>query len=109
MEELEVIDRAEQWAGFLKKKCKAQLNKVSREFPSTRSIEIGYDVLEKYGKIGTILADDLLEHPGKTLNDIKDAIRAAHLISGKDVEGNDISDEIISVRSLQPNYLFLMV
>ena len=101
MEELEVIDRAEQWAGFLKKKCKAQLNKVSREFPSTRSIEIGYDVLEKYGKIGTILADDLLEHPGKTLNDIKDAIRAAHLISGKDVEGNDISDEIISKTNIR--------
>ena len=92
MEELEVIDRAEQWAGFLKKKCKAQLNKISREFPSTRSLEIGYDVLEKYGKTGTILADDLLEHPGKTLNDIKDAIRAAHLISGKDIEGSDISE-----------------
>ena len=101
MEELEVIDRAEQWAGFLKKKCKAQLNKISREFPSTRSLEIGYDVLEKYGKTGTILADDLLEHPGKTLNDIKDAIRAAHLISGKDIEGNDISDEIINKTNIR--------
>ena len=101
MEELEVIDRAEQWAGFLKKKCNAQLNKISREFPSTRSLEIGYDVLEKYGKTGTILADDLLEHPGKTLNDIKDAIRAAHLISGKDIEGNDISDEIINKTNIR--------
>ncbi len=96
MEELEVIDRAEEWAGFLKKKCKAGLNKISREFPSARSLEINYEILEKYGKTGIILADDLLEHPGKTLGDIKDAIRAAHLITGKNAEGDDISDEIIS-------------
>ena len=73
-EELEVIDRAEEWAGFLKKKYKSALNKISREYPSTRSMTIEYDVLEKYGKTGIILADDLLERPGKTLGDMKDAI-----------------------------------
>ena len=94
-EELEVIDRAEEWSGFLKKKYKSALNKISREYPSTRSLEIEYDVLEKYGKTGIILADDLLEHPGKTLGDIKDAIRSANLVSGKDVEGRDITEDII--------------
>ena len=94
-EELEVIDRAEEWGGFLKKKYKSALNKISREYPSTRSLSIEYDVLEKYGKTGIILADDLLEHPGKTLGDIKDAIRAANLIAGKDVEGRDITEDII--------------
>ena len=95
-EELEVIDRAEEWAGFLKKKYKSALNKISREYPSTRSMTIEYDVLEKYGKTGIILADDLLERPGKTLGDIKDAIRTANLISGKDLEGQDITEEIIT-------------
>lgn len=94
-EELEVIDRAEDWAGFLKEKYKSALNKISREYPSTRSMTIEYDVLEKYGETGIILADHLLERPGKTLGDIKDAIRTANLISGKDLEGQDITEEII--------------
>ncbi|MDD3257798.1 MAG: AAA family ATPase, partial [Methanocorpusculum sp.] len=94
--ELEVIDRAEEWAGFLKKKYKSELNKISREFPSVRSLEIDYGVLEKFGKIGIVLADELLLHPGKALEDVKDAIRSARLITGKDVEGTDISDTIIS-------------
>ena len=94
-EQLDVIDRAEEWAGFLKKKYKSALNKISREYPSTRSLTIEYDSLEKYGKTGIILADDLLEHPGKTLGDIKDAIRTANLISGKDLEGQDITEDII--------------
>ena len=95
-EQLDVIDRAEEWAGFLKKKYKSALNKISREYPSTRSLTIEYDSLEKYGKTGIILADDLLEHPGKTLGDIKDAIRTANLISGKNVEGQDITEDIIT-------------
>jgi len=93
--ELEVVDRVEEWTGFLKKKYKSELNKISREYPSERSLEIDYGVLEKYGKIGVVLADELLEHPGKTLEDVKDAIRTSRLITGKDVEGNDISDTII--------------
>ncbi|HJJ31628.1 MAG TPA: minichromosome maintenance protein MCM [Methanocorpusculum sp.] len=95
-EELEVIDRAEEWAGFLKKKYKSVLNKIAREYPSTRSMIIEYDVLEKYGKTGIILADDLLERPGKTLGDIKDAIRQGNLISAKNVEGEDITEDVIT-------------
>ena len=45
-EELEVIDRAEEWSGFLKKKYKSALNKISREYPSTRSLEIGISRIE---------------------------------------------------------------
>ncbi|HJJ36439.1 MAG TPA: AAA family ATPase, partial [Methanocorpusculum sp.] len=96
MEELEVIDRAEEWGNFLKKKYKSVLNKLSREYPSNHSFTIEYDVLEKFGKSGIILAEDLLEHPGKTLGDIKDAIRQAALVSGKDVEGHDITEDIIT-------------
>eukprot|EP00831_Metopus_contortus_P036614 TRINITY_DN28937_c0_g2_i1.p6 TRINITY_DN28937_c0_g2~~TRINITY_DN28937_c0_g2_i1.p6 ORF type:complete len:100 (-),score=31.67 TRINITY_DN28937_c0_g2_i1:5-304(-) len=96
--ELEVVDRVEEWTGFLKKKYKSELNKISREYPSERSLEIDYGVLEKYGKIGVVLADELLEHPGKTLEDVKDAIRTSRLITGKDVEGNDISDTPCTLR-----------
>ncbi len=96
MEELEVIDRAEEWENFLKEKYKSALNKLSREYPSSHSLTIEYDVLEKFGKSGIILADDLLEHPGKTLADIKDAIRASILVSGKDAEGHDLTEEIIT-------------
>lgn len=93
--ELEIIDRAEEWASFLRDNYLTELNKISREYPATRSIEIDYGELEKYGRSGTILADELLEHPGKTLEDIKDAIRSAGLISGKNTDGKDISEEII--------------
>lgn len=91
-----VIDRTEEWGSFLKKKYKTELNKIAREYPSLRSLEIACDLLEKYGKTGKFLADDLLENPSKTLDDIKDAIRSHHLISIKDHEGNDISDHAVS-------------
>ncbi|HJK17359.1 MAG TPA: minichromosome maintenance protein MCM [Methanocorpusculum sp.] len=94
--ELEIIDRSEEWAAFLKKKYKTELNKLAREYPHTKSLTIGYDILEGYGKTGIILADELLERPGKTLEDIRDAIRTAHLISRKDREGNDISEDVIN-------------
>ena len=63
--ELEIIDRSEEWAAFLKKKYKTELNKLTREYPHTKSLTIGYDILEGYGKTGIILADELLERPGK--------------------------------------------
>ncbi len=94
--EVDIIDRSEEWAGFLKKKCKSDLKKIEREYPHTRSLTIGYDTLEGHGKTGTILADELLERPGKTLEDIRDAIRSNHLLSRKDKEGNDIAEEIIN-------------
>ena len=61
--ELEIIDRSEEWAAFLKKKYKTELNKLAREYPHTKSLTIGYDILEGYGKTGIILADELLERP----------------------------------------------
>ncbi|HJJ36604.1 MAG TPA: minichromosome maintenance protein MCM [Methanocorpusculum sp.] len=95
MMELDIIDRAEEWGSFLKKKYKAALNRLSREYPLTRSITIEYDQLEKFGKTGIVLAEDFLQNPAKTITDIRDAIRAGSLISGRDREGRDITDEII--------------
>ncbi|HJJ48667.1 MAG TPA: minichromosome maintenance protein MCM [Methanocorpusculum sp.] len=101
----EPIDRTEEWGTFLKKKYKTELNKISREYPSNRSLELQCDILEKYGKSGKFLADDLLEHPGKTLEDIKDAIRTYHLIAVKDNEGNDISDEAVKKINIRFTHL----
>ena len=36
--ELEIIDRSEEWAMFLKKKYKTELNKLAREYPHTKSL-----------------------------------------------------------------------
>lgn len=94
--EVDLIDRSEEWAAFLKEKYKSDLKKIGREYPYTKSLTISYDALEGHGKIGTILADELLEDPGKTLEDVRDAIRSEGLISKKSKDGDDVSEEIIN-------------
>ncbi|MFA5332376.1 MAG: minichromosome maintenance protein MCM [Methanoregula sp.] len=82
--ELHQGDRADDWSRFLKSRHKKQLSEITREYPHKRSLYIDYREVEKFGKAGIVLADELLENPGKVLEDVWDAIRNDQLIRGKD-------------------------
>ncbi|MDD3977180.1 minichromosome maintenance protein MCM [Methanomicrobium antiquum] len=84
--EATVTDKAADWSKFLKKHYKAELGEIAREFPYNRSLVIDYQKLEKWGKRGLLLADELLKNPGKVLSDVKDAIKQNNLIFTKDEE-----------------------
>jgi replicative DNA helicase Mcm len=78
------VDRASDWSRFLKSRYKKELGELGREFPYRRSLYIDYREIEKFGKAGITLADELLENPGKVLEDVWDAIKSHQLIRTKD-------------------------
>ncbi|OPY41320.1 MAG: Minichromosome maintenance protein MCM [Methanoregulaceae archaeon PtaU1.Bin222] len=80
----EIVDRDADWSRFLKTRYKKQLSLLSREYPYTRSIEIDYHELESYGKTGLRMADELLDNPGKVIEDVRNAIKNHQLVKGKD-------------------------
>ncbi len=59
---------------------------IAREHPHKRSLNIDYRLLEKSGKKGLTMADELLRSPGKVIEDVKEAIRHNNLIFTKDDE-----------------------
>ena len=77
-------DRALDWSRFLKSRYKKEIGELAREYPHRRSLYIDYREVEKFGKIGITLADELLENPGKVLEDVWDAIKSNQLIRTKD-------------------------
>jgi replicative DNA helicase Mcm len=77
-------DRTADWSGLLKTRYKKELGEISREYPHKRSLSIDYRDIERFGKAGIALADELLENPGKVLEDVWDAIRNDQLIKSKD-------------------------
>jgi replicative DNA helicase Mcm len=77
-------DRAADWSRLLKTRYKKELGEISREYPHKRSLSIDYRDIERFGKAGIALADELLENPGKVLEDVWDAIRNDQLIKSKD-------------------------
>ncbi|MDD1701434.1 MAG: minichromosome maintenance protein MCM [Methanoregula sp.] len=82
--ELHQGDRADDWSKFLKSRYKKQLSEITREYPHKKSLYIDYREVEKFGKAGIVLADELLENPGKVLEDVWDAIKNDQLIRGKE-------------------------
>jgi replicative DNA helicase Mcm len=82
--EAEIIDRDADWSKFLKSRYKKQLSELSREYPYRKSIVIDYRELESFGKTGLRMADELLENPGKVIEDVKSAVTAHQLIKTKD-------------------------
>jgi replicative DNA helicase Mcm len=80
----EIIDRDADWSRFLKNRYKKQLSVLSREYPYRRSILIDYRELESFGKTGIRMADELLENPGKVIEDVKSAVIAHQLVKTKD-------------------------
>ena len=86
-------DKTGDWSRLLKSKYKKQLGEISREYPHKRSVYIDYRDVEKFGSAGIALADELLENPGKVLEDVWDAITSTQLIrtkDGKDPKGINI-------------------
>jgi replicative DNA helicase Mcm len=77
-------DRIGDWSRLLKTKYKKELAEISREYPHKRSLYIDYREVERFGKAGLVLADELLERPGKVLEDVWDAIKDHQLVRTKD-------------------------
>jgi len=77
-------DRTGDWSRLLKSRYKKELGEISREYPHKRSLTIDYRDIERFGKVGISLADELLENPGKVLEDVWDAIKNDQLIKSKD-------------------------
>ncbi|MFA4859154.1 minichromosome maintenance protein MCM [Methanoregula sp.] len=84
---LNETDKTGDWSRLLKQKYKRELGEISREYPHKRSLYIDYRDIERFGKVGISLADELLENPGKVIEDVLEAIKANQLIRTKD--GNE--------------------
>ena len=78
-------DKIGDWTEILKlKTIKKQLSEISREWPFKRSLYIDFREVERAGSAGIRLADDILQAPGRALEDIWDAIANHQLIRVKD-------------------------
>jgi replicative DNA helicase Mcm len=77
-------DKTSDWSRLLKTRYKKELGELSREYPHKRSLLIDYRDIERFGKAGIALADELLENPGKVIEDVSDAIKNDQLIRTKD-------------------------
>ncbi|MDP3565163.1 MAG: minichromosome maintenance protein MCM [Methanoregula sp.] len=91
--ELAESDRTGDWSRLLKSRYKKELGEISREYPHKRSLYIDYRDIERFGKAGIAMADELLENPGKVLEDVAEAIKSGQLIrtkDGKDPKGINI-------------------
>src|SRR5512136_1154809 len=89
-------DRTTDWSRLLKTRYKKELGEVSREYPHKRSLSIDYRDIERFGKVGISLADQLLENPGKVIEDVDDAIRNDQLIKTKD--GRELPKGSVNIR-----------
>ncbi|MFA5268187.1 MAG: minichromosome maintenance protein MCM [Methanoregula sp.] len=83
-EGLHDTDKTGDWSRLLKTRYKKELGEISREYPHKRSLFIDYRDIERFGKVGISLADELLENPGKVIEDVWDAIKNDQLIKSKD-------------------------
>jgi replicative DNA helicase Mcm len=66
-----VKDKRDDWKSFLKRYHKKELADLQREFPHSRSLLIDYRKLEKFN---TSFADDLLNNPGKVIEDVRETL-----------------------------------
>jgi len=82
--ELHQGDRVDDWGRFLKSRYKKELGEISRLYPHKHSLFIDYRQIERFGKAGITLADELLENPGKVLEDVWDAIKNNQLVRTRD-------------------------
>jgi replicative DNA helicase Mcm len=73
-------DRTGDWSRFLKTSYKKEMGIIAREYPHERSLIIRYADIEKWGTTGIALADELIENPGKVIEDIKEAIKGNALM-----------------------------
>ncbi len=93
---LSETDKTADWSRLLKTRYKKELGEISREYPHKRSLFIDYRDIERFGKVGISLADELLENPGAVLEDVEDAIRNGQMIRTKD--GKELPKGGINIR-----------
>ncbi len=67
-------DRTADWSRLLKTRYRKDLGEISREYPHKHSLTIDYRDIERFGKAGISIADELLENPGKVIEDVEAAI-----------------------------------
>jgi len=82
--DLNESDKTGDWSRLLKSRYKKELGEISREYPHKRSLHIDYREIERFGKAGIAMADELLENPGKVLEDVGEAVKSGQLIRTKD-------------------------
>ena len=78
LEEEPRVEHSDAWATILSRRFKDQLSCIV--YDRRRSLYIDYKEVEKSGKIGLTLADELVENPGKVTEDIWDAIKNHGLV-----------------------------
>ena len=98
--DLHAADHVKDWIDFLKRSCKRQLGEIGREFPHKRSLFIDLRDVEKFGSTGLKLWDEVVQNPGKTIEDINDAIISGLLIKfadGKPPKMNQINVRFVGL------------
>lgn len=96
-EKEESYDKTASWTKILKTKFfKDQISQIVYEYPGRRSFYIDYKEVQKHGRIGIELADEIIQNPGKVKEDIIDAINSSNLMilpmeKNKIEEGEDIN------------------
>jgi replicative DNA helicase Mcm len=89
-------DRVADWSRLLKTRYRKELGEISREYPHKRSLVVDYRDIERFGKAGIAIADQLLENPGKVIEDVEEAVRTDQLIKIKD--GKELDKNAINIR-----------
>ena len=82
-DEIETTNRVRDWSRFLKHKYRDQLGELVSQYPKKRSLFIDYRDVYSFGKTGVRMAQELIENPGKVLEDVRDAVRSQQLARGK--------------------------
>ena len=71
----ETYNPTEDWTRILRSRYRSQLSEIQREYPHKKSLIIDYREVERAGAEGIRLADELLDNPGKVIEDIIYAIQ----------------------------------
>ncbi|NLX50263.1 MAG: MCM family protein [Methanospirillum sp.] len=79
----ETTNRVRDWTRLLKNRYRDQLADLIAQYPRTRSFYIDYRDVYSFGKTGVRMAQELLENPGKVLEDVRDSVQSQQLARGR--------------------------
>ncbi|HQJ87510.1 MAG TPA: MCM family protein [Methanoregulaceae archaeon] len=85
-EEHETTNRVGDWSRFLKNRYRNQLGELLRQYPRKRSLYIDFRDVYAFGKVGVRMAEELLENPGKVIEDVRDAVKSQQLARGRSAQ-----------------------
>ena len=78
-------------AGSSSSRYKDELGDLVRQYPKKRSLYIDYRDVYAFGKPGVRMAQELIENPGKVLEDVRDAVQAQQLARGKGAKDPEVN------------------